>query len=205
MDHNKLDQGHTTNLIDLLCNDSEFLRFGIIPKKTEPEQGHRVNLSDLLCDDKEITEHQPFIIDQSMSLKFSEFLRFGVIPKNTEPEQGHRVNLSDLLCDDSEFLRFGVIPKNTELEQGHRVNLSDLLCDDKEITEHQPTTIDISRMPETIPDLHGFYNLIPIETELVQGHQLRSKTLYNDNQNVHTSSIHQSIITSIKNLLKDTY
>jgi len=95
--------------------------------------------------------------------------------------------------------------KELPVEIGHLINLQYFCCLNNKLSEFPIEIINCRNLIE----IRYFGNEIimnpVIQRFLDRHHNINNHILYDDKQNVHTSSVQQSIKESIINLLKDTY
>ena len=110
----------------------------------------------------------------------------------------HLINLQYLNCSNNQL-------KKLPIEIGNLINLQMFSCSVNQITELPIEIINCINLM-----YFNYFNNEIIMNPIIQRFidrrlNINNHNLYNDRQNVHMSSIQQSIKESIINLLKDTY
>jgi Leucine-rich repeat (LRR) protein len=159
------------------------------------EIGNLVNLTDLYCHNNNLTE-LPKEIGNLVNLTDLYCINNNLteLPK----EIGNLVNLTDFKLTNNKLTE---LPK----EIGNLINLENLCISDNKLTELPLEIINLRLIITIRYDNNPIENLLhPIIHRFLNNlNKMKpNKSIYDDNQNVHSSSIQQSIKDSIFNLMK---
>ena len=154
---------------------------------------NQLDIIELDCHSNQLTE-LPKEICNLINLRYLSFFN----NKITEIPEGihHLINLIHLCCSYNELTK---IPK----EIGHLINLKSFYCSSNKLKDLPLEIINCTNLNDFI-----YYDneivMNPIIQRFINRHKnINNHVLYNDGQNIHASSIQQSVKESIINLLND--
>ena len=177
--------------LDIIYLDCHYNQLKEIPV----EIGNLINLQTFYCGDnqlKELTIEISNLID--LRIFYCDDNQLEKFPK----EIGNLINLRTLYCINNQLKE---LPK----EIGNLINLKEFYCYQNKLNE-LPIEIINCRNLRYFDYSNNEIIMNPIIQRFINRMKnIKNHKLYNDGQNVHTSSVQQSVQESIINLLKDIY